>query len=201
VNSRRTSRAGASVGAAGGEGLGVAVGNGVAVGVGGVVGTAVAVGVGVTPEAAGVSIVMTGAVAVGSAALLGGEVAVGGALGVAVGWMVIIRGVGVAVAAAVGNARGVSVACMDRSAPRVCPPEDVALSAMGAPTARPARTTATMIPVTRIFRRLADVTAPATALQSWRPGRGSTNSLFSPWSRLGSRSGSGEDLELRRAAG
>jgi hypothetical protein len=40
-------------------GTGVAVGNAVAVGVGGVVGAAVAVGLGVTPEGAGVSMVMT----------------------------------------------------------------------------------------------------------------------------------------------
>ena len=87
-----------------------------------VVGAAVAVGVGVTPEGAGVSMVMTGGVAVGSAALLGGAVAVGRELGVDVGRMRITRGVGVAVASAADtcNACGVSANCMDRIAPRVC---------------------------------------------------------------------------------
>jgi hypothetical protein len=192
VNRRRTSRAGANVEAAGGVGVavgsgvavggGVVVGNGVAVGGGGVVGTAVAVGVGVTPEGAGVSTVMTGAVAVGSAALLGGEVAVavGREPGVDVGRMRITRGVGVAVTSAADTCN----AC-----------------GAGAMTARPVRTTAAMIPVRAPCRRVADVTALGTVLQSWRPGLGSMDWLFASWSRLRSHSGSGEDLELRLAPG
>jgi hypothetical protein len=78
--------------------------------VGGVVGAAVAVGVGVTPEGAGVSIVITGGVAVGSAALPGGAVAVGRELGVDVGRITITRGVGVGVTSAADtcNWRGVN---------------------------------------------------------------------------------------------
>jgi hypothetical protein len=139
--------------------------------VGGVVGAAVAVGVGVTPEGAGVSMVMTGAVAVGSAALLGGAVAVGRELGV--GRMVITRGVGVAVASAADacNACGVSASCIGRMAPPVCPSCGAALSVTGArATPRPARTTAAMNPVTIACRRVADVTTPVTLLPSWRPG-------------------------------
>jgi hypothetical protein len=144
----------------------VAVRNGVAVGVGGVVGTAVAVGLGVTPEGAGVSMVMTGAVAVGSAALLGGAVAVGREPGVDVGRMRITRGVGVAVRSAdTCNACGVSANVMERIAPAVCASSGVALSAMGATTTRPVRTTAAMIPVMTACRRLAEVTALGTILR------------------------------------
>jgi hypothetical protein len=158
----------------------VAVGDGVAVGVGGVVGAAVAVGVGVTPEADGVSIVMTGAVAVGSAALLGGAVAVGRELGVDVGRMRITRGVGVAVGSAADtcNACGVSANAMEPIAPRVCAPLGVALSAMGATTTRPVRTTAAMMPVTTRCRRVADVTTLGTVLRSWRSGQGSMGRQF-----------------------
>ena len=145
------------------------MGNGVAVGVGGVVGTAVAVGLGVTPEGAGVSIVMTGAVAVGSAALLGGvvAVAVGREPGVDVGRMRITRGVGVAVTSAADtcNGCGVSANGTERFALRVGASFGVALSAMGATTARPVRTTAAMIPVATPCRRVADVTTLGTALQ------------------------------------
>jgi len=115
-----------------------------------VVGAGVAVGVGVTPDGAGVSTVMTGAVAVGSAALLGGVVAVGRALGVDVGRIVITRGVGVAVTSA-ADARN---AC-----------------GVGETTTRLVRTTDAMIPVMTTCRRVADITAPVTILQSWRPGQ------------------------------
>ena len=180
----------------------MAVGNGVAVGIGGVVGTtvavgggavvavgggaAVAVGVDVAPAGAGVSMVMTAGVAVGSAALLGGAVAVAGELGVGVGFTTITRGVGVAVASpvAVGNARGVTVDCIARIAPRVCSSKGVALPAMGATTLRPVMAIAAINPVTTTCRRVGDVTALGTVLQSWRPGEGSTIRLFASWSRL-----------------
>jgi hypothetical protein len=113
--------------------------------------------------------VMTGAVAVGSAALLGGAVAVGRELGVDVGRMTITRGVGVAVASAADacNACGVSVSCIGRTVPPVCPSCGAALSVTGArATPRPVRTTATMNPVTIACRRVADVTAPVTLLPS-----------------------------------
>jgi hypothetical protein len=183
----------------------VAVGNGVAAGVGGVVGTAVAVGVGVTPEVAGVSMVMTGAVAVGSAALPGGvvAVAVGREPGVDVGRIRITRGVGVAVTSAADTCNGCGVSANDteRIALRVGASFGVALSALGATTARPVRTTAAMIPVTTPCRRVADVTALDLVLQSWRPGNGTMDWLFASWSRLRSLLGSGEDLELRLAPG
>jgi hypothetical protein len=128
----------------------------------------VAVGVGVTPEAAGVSIVMTGAVAVGNAARLGGTVAVGREPGVDVGRMTITRGVGVAVASALVacNARGVRANCayMERIAPRVCSSDGVALSALGVTTPRPTRTIAAMNPVATRCRLVADLTAPVTIL-------------------------------------
>jgi hypothetical protein len=111
--------------------------------------------------------VMTGGVAVGSAALLGGAVAVGRELGVDVGRMRITRGVGVAVTSTADtcNACGVISNGMERIAPRACAPCDIALSARGATTARPVRTTAAMIPVTTPCRRVADVTALGTVLQ------------------------------------
>jgi hypothetical protein len=147
--------------------------------------------------------VMTGAVAVGSAALLGGvvAVAVGREPGVDVGRMRITRGVGVAVTSAADtcNGCGVSANGTERVALRVCASFGVALSAMGATTARPVRTTAAMIPITNPSRRVADVTAMGTVLQSWRPGQGSMGGLFASWSLLSSHSGSGEDLELRLA--
>jgi hypothetical protein len=49
-------------------------------------------------------------------------------------------------------------------APRVCASVLVALSAIGATTARPASTTAAMIPVTTPCRRVAGVTASVTVL-------------------------------------
>jgi hypothetical protein len=147
--------------------------------------------------------VMTAGVAVGSAALLGGAVAVAGELGVGVGFTTITRGVGVAVTSpvAVGNARGVTVDCMAWIAPRVCSSKGVALPAMGATTLRPVMAIAAINPVTTTCRRVGDVTALGTVLQSWRPGEGSTIRLFASWSRLRPDSGSGENLELRCAPG